>query len=454
MLRFPSDVVHEIVGKCHSVDAKLGLYKEPSDAGGSHLDMEEINEVLGSMGIVQTESGMLSNGGRLYMDPSGPEYDTAEHASAEEAVHATFNGDTIMYRLLGALVNREAIDGFQLNRRIVDHNRSSRGIHLNTSTTLPERLTDDEYQRIAALQVVKGSLFGSGGLMVDDNGKTEFHHSPRLSLTNTLAASYAQYTLRPLVRTDFKQDAGGLRRIETVSGDALNFAWPLRASMVVTNAITRLLEMRRFGGLPRLASPIDAAHVVGKYGNGYKISMLNKQNEQVVRFPSEILSDICETALAVDTTEDYLDDESHQVLQEIIDVADKIKQDPMSVATQVESIARWRAMQRKMAKDRLDLGSERMCGYDYYWDLIGGGLAENLRNKKLVGWDGFSSTRSANPSKKQLVMPPSNTRAYVRGEYIKNSGPGNNSNWVVIEDKIGDNYELMPLDSKIPGEVT
>jgi hypothetical protein len=423
LLTLPGDVIYEIVGTCHSVDAQLGLYVQPKSKGTEHITGVAITKASEEIGLYRTSTGMLSNGARLYIDPSGPEYATPETRTAEEAVHRTFDGDDILLALFGRLRESGVLEGFQVNRRIVDHNRSSRGIHLNTTTSLPAGEKPAEYVRNAlfTLNVVKGAIFGSGGLLVNKNGETHFHHSPRLSVTNTTDADFHFFTVRPLVRHPFKAEGDSLARIETITSDALNFGWPLRASLVATNSLIRMLERRPDISLPILRQPIRAAHIVGRYGYENHISIVRENGQNIGEKPLTILRNIGELILSVDATESILDDEAKQVLPEIIDVADRMAVDPESVAAQVESMARLIAMRGKMEKTGAKLNSERMCRFDYAWDWLGGGLAERLRNKNLAGWQGFTQGhRSEGPdaAKKRRNSPPVNTRAKIRGDMI------------------------------------
>lgn len=450
MVRFPDNVVHEIVGECHSIDASLGLYQTPSEGGGRNLKEHNIRKALREMGITMAVSGMLSNGGRFYLDPSGPEYATPEAATAEEAVHLTFVGDSILIGALRYLMSEEVIKGYQVNRRIVDHNRVSRGVHLNTCTKIADDNSPLEvYDRLATLNVAKGAMFGSGGLLLNAAGETEFHHSPRLSVTNQLVAKYSNYTRRPLVRAGFKPEGKELYRIETVTADALSFAWPLRASLVMTNALTKLIEMRRHKTLPVIVNPVKAALEVGKDGNALTVPIVNKQDDALQVYPSEILRTIAEEALIVDGEEGHLDDESRQVLSEVIEVADKLEKDPMSAAKQVESIARLNAFRRKMEKSHVELSSEKMCRYDYLWDRLEDGLAVRLKETG-VGWHGFDSTRSLHPTKKDLKTPPANTRAVLRGATIAAEGMHNKSSWSKLHDREGNEIFVDPLETDLP----
>jgi len=239
--------------------------------------------------------------------------------------------------------------------------------------------------------------------------------------------------------------------METVTSDALNFAWPIRASLVATNALTTLLEMGYGDRLPVLRNPTKAAAVVGRYGNKNQIAVV-AGDKFIGRKPLDVLRDICEAALEVDVIEGHLDDESDQVLGEIIEVADNMAADESSVAGQVESVARWVAMQKKMEKDGIEIDSETMCRFDYAWDWIGGGVAETIRNKNLAGWLGFSKKSSVRDRNKRIITPPADTRAMPRGKQIKKDKGANSSTWEQIDFGHGDRKTsyLHPLSVEEP----
>ncbi len=444
MITLPGDVVHEIVGRCHSVDAALGLYQEPTAKGSDGIPLIWLAEALRTMDLSITETGMLSNGGRLYIDPSGPEYATPETTTAEEAVHRSFDGDEILLGVFQELQKFGVIEGYQFNRRVVDHNRSSRGIHLNTTTSLKGEALHPKIERwIATLNVAKGAIFGSGGLLVDKDGETAYHHSPRLSISSDVSRQYSEYKHRPLVRYPFKGD-GNLSRVETVTSDALNFGWPLRASLVATNALIGLIEMGYGPKLPKLRHPLQAAHAVGQFGNNALITAINGNGEDIQVRPLDVLRQICEAVLEVDHTEMHLDKESDQVIPEIIDVSDKVSADMFAAAGQVESVARLVAMQKRMDSKKLSLDSEKMCRFDFAWDWLGGGIAETLRHKNKAGWQGFSIAHSPGATKRRLSVPPQDTRAKIRGEEIGLTEGDNHSQWHMLDSGQGSFY-IHPL---------
>jgi hypothetical protein len=445
LIDLPGGTSNEIVGVCHSVDGALGLdVPMPEETGFDQINIDAVRQALGSLGIRANICGMLTNGGRLYADQSGPEYASAEARTAEEAVLRSFDGDMIMFKVLRYLQEQQIIEGFQLNRRGVDHSGVSRGTHLNTFTHLD---ADNLALRFAltTLNVAKGALFGSGGLLINEQGKSEYHYSPRLSVTTHEANE--NWLVRSLVRLPFKDDVGG-KRIETVSGDALNFPWPLRASMVITNAVVGAVELDAVGVLPLInpAMALHGAHTVGKDGHNSHISILTDRSPKLE--PSlSVLMRICEAVLRIDEQYEYLDDESRQVIPEIIETIDMVRDDPLSAVYRVESIARKHVMERKL--DGLSLDTEKACRVDYAWDWVGGaGYAEALRNNERY-WHGFTMPNTPSARAKRLVTPPQDTRAVIRASWISNApehAQHDESDWDSIE---GLSQRVGPLDTDV-----
>ncbi len=438
-LTMPDTPAYEIVGSCHSKDTQLSLYEAPVEnafSDGGVLGLRgALQFALMQYGLVWADGGFVSNGGRFYFDPSGPEYSTPEARTAEEAVVRCFDGDTIILRAFAALRAEGIIESFQINRKAVDHNRTSRATHLNHLSLLTE-----EYpgliHTIAGINAVKGAMFGSGGLLLDEHGRTHYHHAPRLSVSSErLHALYGESNARPLVRTNFKQD-GSFKRIETVTNDTLSFPWALRASLVFSNAVFRLIEAGRIDVVPRLRDPLRAARIIGRFGNTNDVSIEDPSTK--VRHgekPARIIRELCDRALRLEDNQDYFSAEMFQVLEEIIEVTDLISTDPQRAVPYVESIARKEAIDRKIEQSGEPIGSERLCRFDYYWDKLGGGIAEQLRRKPQL-WRGFANP-AIHRTQNQILTPPTDTRANARGALIRNEK----------DDEVGDWSNYFPRQS-------
>jgi hypothetical protein len=168
---------------CHTAGA--ASLQEPEINPIRDAIYSKINEALESLGIA-SKNTFLSNGGRLYRDPSGLETATAETTTAAEATLRSLDESWLVYKLLGYLQQKDVIASFSVNRKAVDHSGFSRGIHLNTCIqTEFMQSTENETRFVnmfTLLNLAKGAMFGSGGLVISrQDGRTHYFHSPRLA---------------------------------------------------------------------------------------------------------------------------------------------------------------------------------------------------------------------------------------------------------------------------------
>lgn len=392
-----------------------------------------MGEALAELGI-DRKNTFLSNGGRLYKDPSGLETATAESVTAAEATLRSLDESWLVEKLFGLLLQKDIIAGYDVNRKAVDHFGLSRGIHLNTSMN-PEFMQSSAntvrfINTFTLLNIAKGALFGSGGLMISrQDGRTHYYHSPRLAVV-TQHQSRGSSTAKSLVRMPDKYDYGTLR-VEHTTSDALNFAFPLQASLVMARAATMLLEAGHEGNLPRVIDPVRTAYRVGKLGANATIYALTKEGKDVQLSPLDVLRNIAERALTLPEVGIELTTEIEQVLKNIILVADTTSKDMFGANTQVESVLRLQKLLKRVEElehayphlkkeEGGAWNSPELCRQDYLWDRVGSGTAEALRNKGVVGWLGFAKPDTMTERKKRIVTPPQNTRACLRAAAVKN----------------------------------
>ncbi len=430
-INLPNDKPSNFTGTCHQNTESPQIFDRLDSPPTDNISSESICRALEQLGITSHES-FLSNGARLYLDASGFEYATPETTTAEEAVLRSYDGDNIIYRVLGKMLLADEIGSFQLNRKSVDHSGSARGIHLNTTTMQQPRTykTPEELVRLhQTLNVAKGAMFGAGGLIVSQDGSTtDYYYSPRLAITDTDIAT-SSFVNKPLFRSLIKPDIG-CGRLETVAGDMLSFPWQLKASLVMTNAMQRLFECNLADDMPTIIDPLGDAQWVGRYGHeaNVKVSTTKKSNISIKAV--DLLKDIATIARDVDSLENIFDSETKQILDQVIDVANIINKDPMLAMTQVESIARKVTLDRRMNEKDLSIESAEICKLDFFWDKIGGGLAERLREKNKAGWLGFNTTNNSIATRKRrLNRAPKDTRAQVRGYLIENQLLDGISGW-------------------------
>lgn len=398
---------------------------------------------------------MLSNGACFYIDVSGAEYCTPEVTSAEEAVHRTYDGDRLVYGALSQLRQTGRIHSFQLNRRSADHAGTSRGIHHNFA--LPSSVEPTQYwdtptvNALTATEIAKALIAGSGGLMRNkETSETQFFYSPRLALTNNLWGNDALAD-RGLLRKFISLDTGCFR-YESICNDATNSPWALRASLVLMNSVLRLIEADMHYDLPRIYGILHAAHDVGIHGNNTSIELLDSDYENTLTVkPVDVLEEIVTQLIEAHEAHGILDSEMRQVLGEILDVAQLMRQDVELVAPVVEAVQR-KLFLDKILSETVDYESTAMCRRDFLWDMIGDGVAQRVREEKGIGWLGFKRPYNINERKRRMTTAPRDTRATVRGRILsdqENYDGHEVMDWgTIIKDKTT-RYKLHPLATNL-----
>ncbi|MDQ3093987.1 MAG: proteasome accessory factor PafA2 family protein [bacterium] len=444
---YPGAAASDFRGSCH--DAQQPICRLPEKSPTHLLRQEQVLGYLGRFGIVAAED-YLSNGGRFYFDISGPEYCTPETRTVEEAVERSFDGDYLVYSAFLDLVDDGVLNAFQFNRRSADHAGQSRGMHLNISVPDYLSLITDTSEMVdlhSSLNVAKAALLGSGGLMIDEDGITKFFHSPRLALSAELDSTGSTGSVKPLYRSLVKGD-NGVGRLETVTTDALNFPWPLKASMVLTEALQDLINEGVTDGLPRIQDPECISLWVGEHGPEACVDVDLPDGGQQTITALDLLMTYATDFLRINEIKPVFRDEVVRTLQETIDVGNRYKRDPINAATQVESVARLFALNRKLEDRGAPIDSEIACKFDFYWDKIGGGLAERLRESNKAGRLGFKQPHSGRARSKRLAAPPNDTRAAIRSQLIKQGGL-HLVNWHYVGDEQGKRH-LTPHGNVIP----
>lgn len=387
------------------------------------IQPSKVPGALEPLGIIAAGE-FLSNGARLYMDDGGyPEYCTAEHASLDAAVRASLDGDRILSKMYAHMLEHGVIGSWQLNRRLTDHmskkNNWAKGVHDNIFTSLGS-LTTGQTRFAQLVQASIATITGSGGLMIDKRGETQFYHSPRLSMIGDGGHN------RDISR--FGQQAKPLRA-EFRSGDALSFPWAMKARLAMEVAAVRLMEEELVSHQTQLIYHLGDsskfnrnAHIIGLHGpyaNAIDLYVTGSEESQRGSALS-LLGHLITQMLEIDDQAEVFDDETVATLTEIVDVVDMAKEDVESVADIVESVARQQVMTARMRRrGEKTLHTEAGCKDDFLWDVVGpyDGIAMVLRDEKGIGWHTMKPD-TVRERRRRLPTAPSDTRAALRSQHI------------------------------------
>ncbi|RZU61408.1 proteasome accessory factor A [Zhihengliuella halotolerans] len=376
---------------------------------------ESTNDAGGRLGSDHVVMNMvLGNGARLYVDHAHPEYSSPEVSNPLDAVIWDQAGDRVVLAAMQRIAAEN--DGeVLLYKNNTDNKGVSYGAHENY---LMPRATD--FNAIAAgllpffatRQVVCGA--GRVGLGMTGN-ETGFQISQRADFFE--AEVGLETTIRrPLVNTRDEPHAvwEKYRRLHVIAGDANLGQVSTYLRVGTTALVLSLIEAGRAPAIA-LADPVSAVarishdpglRTVVELADGRRLTALEVQ---------EIYLDAA-TAWCAETGSGSADPQTRDVLHRWRATLDGLRSDVSSMASTVDWVAKHQLMNQYRDRHGIGWSDPRIAAMDLQWaDLRPEkGLFRRLeargRVERLVSEERIASA---------VVVPPEDTRAYVRGRSLE-----------------------------------
>ena len=364
---------------------------------------------------------ILSNGARLYVDHAHPEYSSPEVTSPLDAVLWDRAGEEIMLAAARALAVTDQLPDVALYKNNVDGKGASYGTHENY---LLDRAVPfgDVVRCLTPFLVTRPIVCGAGRVGIGPAGESGgYQLSARADYIE--AEVGLETTLRrPIVNTrdEPHADPSRYRRLHLIIGDANLLEVSTYLKLGTTSLLLWLLER---GAVPAeldalaLAEPVREVRTVSRdlalsqrleLADGRTMSAL-----EIQRTYHEVL------AAAVDASEEA-DEQTTDVLGRWADVLDRLADDPMSCAPDVEWVAKLRVLEGLRVRDHLGWDSARLAALDLQWSDVRPerGVYARLAAKGAV-------ERLVEPQAVTAAVtdPPEDTRAYFRGETVRRFAP-------------------------------
>ncbi len=358
----------------------------------------------------------LENGARLYLDVgSHPEYATPECDELTDLVAADKAGERILQNLVVEAEQRlfeEGISGeIFLFKNNTDSAGNSYGCHENY---LIGRNVDFPAILGALLPfLVSRQIYTGAGKLLRTARGVRFTISQRAEHIWE-GVSSATTRSRPIINTrdEPHADAALYRRLHVIAGDSNMSETATYAKVGVVGALLQMLE------------------------DGYEFRTLDLENP--IRAIREISSDpTCRRRVrlangrelsALDVQWEYLDKASHYArtqgfppaVEKAVQIWEQmltgIEKDPMSMAEQVDWVAKWRLIEAYRTRHDLALSDPRLAMMDLAYHDINPRrglyhlLARRGKVQQIVEEAAIERARSE---------PPATTRAQLRGGFIK-----------------------------------
>ena len=362
---------------------------------------------------------VLTNGARYYVDHAHPEFSTPECRDAMECLRYDRAGELILIRSMEA-ADLSSHDGSKLviYKNNSDGKGNSYGAHENY---LMDRAAP--FNRIVAgvtPHFVTRQIFAGAGKV---GAETATHDGTRVDFQLSQRAEFFEEQVglettlkRPIVNTrdEPHADPHRYRRLHVIVGDANLAEVATFLKVGTTSLVLAMIEDDVSGSRSlTLADPVTAMHDVAL--------------DRTFTTPLPMADGSTATALAIQwelfsLARKYADDEGlealgdeavgQQVLARWEQVLHGLETDPMSLARQLDWVAKLQLIEAYRDRHGLDWGDQRLAALDLqYHDLRPAkSLFARLDTERLVAVESVVAAVSE---------PPRGTRAWFRGECLK-----------------------------------
>jgi proteasome accessory factor A len=358
---------------------------------------------------------ILPNGARYYVDHAHPEYSTPECLTPRALVIHDKAGERILERSLDVLAaDMPQAPPLSIYKNNSDGKGNSYGTHENY---LVDRATPfaDIVRDLTPFFVTRQVFTGAGKVGFegswDDRATAGYQLTARADFFETEVG--LETTLkRPIINTrdEPHADPEKYRRLHVIVGDANRCEVALFLKMGTTAIVLKMIED---GFLPdfSLVEPVAAIHAVSRdLDLAAEIELTDGRRMTAVQLQSEYL----------ELARKYVDREDDTPAnREVIDrwesVIDGLVADPMSLARQLDWVAKLRVLEGYRERDGIGWGDPKLRAIDLQYHDVrrGKGLYDRLaaagKVERLVTDDEIEYA---------VMEPPEDTRAFFRGRCI------------------------------------
>jgi proteasome accessory factor A len=363
-------------------------------------------------------NAVLTNGARYYVDHAHPEYSTPECSDALELVRYDKAGERILARSIEAAADvLPPGQGVVVYKNNSDRKGNSYGCHENylmdravPFTRIAQHITPHFVTRLVYTGAGKVGSEAPGSGAVDVryqlSQRAEFFEE-EVGLETTLK--------RPLVNTrdEPHADAQKYRRLHVIVGDANLAEVSTYLKVGVTAIVLAMIEDDEMGeGDLTLANPVQAHRQVSydfslsrplELQSGKRMTALELQWEELDRARKWAES------RGLDAVGE---DVGRDVLRRWEDVLAALEADPMTLANQLDWVAKYQLVDAYRERHGLSWGDARLAALDLQYHDVrpGRSLFARLGTERLVTEDAVVAAVSE---------PPTTTRAYFRGKCLQ-----------------------------------
>lgn len=364
---------------------------------------------------------VLGNGARLYVDHAHPEYSSPEVTNPLDAVRWDAAGDLVALAAVRRIADTPGVPGINLYKNNTDNKAVSYGSHENY--LMPRSVPfNNIVTGLTPFFVTRAIMCGAGRVGIGQDGSgVGFQISQRADFFEAQVG--LETTIRrPIINTRDEPHAVAdkYRRLHVIIGDA-NLSQVSNYLKFGTTAL--VLDMIEHGSAPELefADPVaslrDISHdwqlqQTHELADGSRVSALDVQWRYLTAARAHC---------AANGSSDPETGDGHTaaVLAKWEEVLTALGSDPMSLAGQLEWVAKLQLLQQYKARDNMAWDDPRLALIDLQWSDI---RPEKGLYYKLLQRGRMQRVVTDESIAAAVQQPPTDTRAYFRGRCIQEFG--------------------------------
>ncbi|WP_338037977.1 depupylase/deamidase Dop [Nocardiopsis halophila] len=358
---------------------------------------------------------ILTNGARLYVDHAHPEYSAPEVTNPRDAVLWDKAGERVMADAARRAAAVPGVEPIQLYKNNTDNKGASYGCHENY---LMRRSTafGDIVRHLIPFFVSRQVVCGAGRVGIGADGRESgFQISQRADFFEVEVG--LETTLkRPIINTrdEPHADPDKYRRLHVIIGDANMSEVSTFLKLGTTSLVLSMIEDGFIGIDLSLETPVADLRAIShdpalthqvRLRDGRRMTALQIQREYL-ELAEKYVQDRYGSEPDADTAE---------VLRMWGRTLDRLSEDPVLCAEELDWVAKLKLLEGYRSRDRLDWGHHRLQLVDLqYSDVrpdkgLYNRLAQRGRIERMVG---------ESEVERAITEPPEDTRAYFRGRCL------------------------------------
>jgi len=361
---------------------------------------------------------ILTNGARLYVDHAHPEYSAPEVTNPRDAVLWDKAGERIMARAAQRALLVPGTAKINLYKNNTDNKGASYGTHENY--LMARRTPFAEIVRhLTPFFVSRQVVTGAGRVGIGQDGRANgFQLSQRADFFEVEVG--LETTLkRPIINTrdEPHADPEKYRRLHVIIGDANLAEISTYLKVGTTSLVLAMIEdgwLTRNGIDLSVENPVAALRSVSHDASlGHRVTLRDGRSMTAVQLQMEYLEQAkkhVEDAMGSDADEQTVD-----VLARWESVLDRLATDPMSLAGELDWVAKLELLEGFRDREGLGWDAPKLHLIDLQYSDV---RPEKGLYNKLVARGRMTTLLSEDEVLAAVDHPPIDTRAYFRGQCL------------------------------------